>query len=91
MRSVTTIPAPTPTSIRYELVPGDWAPGDERAYDVSSRGRHLGMVERSYLVSAREGGEPILGWGYRGNDGRWGEGRTRTEAIMNAYYPEASR
>ncbi len=81
--------ARTPSAKSLGVTPDgrDYAAGDERAYDVRCRGYWLGTVERAWLVSAREGGEPTLGWGFRSDDGRWGEGRTRAAAVLAAYQP----
>ena len=72
-------------SLRFELIGDGYVAGDERPYEVIRHGRHLGVVERAWLVAATPGGEPPLGWSFRSADSkRVGEGVTRAAAVLAA-------
>lgn len=81
-------PAPVARSLKFRAayVPeGGYMTGDDRTYDVVHRGVTIGIVERAWLPSAVDGGEPVAGFGFRHNDGRGGEGRTRAAAVRAAW------
>jgi len=57
--------------------------GDQRDYDVSMYGRHIGMVSQCPLPGPVVDGPLIDGFSFRSADGKLvGDGRTRAEAII---------
>jgi len=78
--------APVARKLSFNLIGSGYVEGDERSYEVIHRGVTLGVVERSWLVAAKEGGEPPLGWAYRSADSKLsGEGPSRAAAVLAAY------
>jgi hypothetical protein len=70
--------------LKFKLIGTDYEPGDDRLYDVSYYGQHIGEIERTWLISPIEGGTPPAGFSFTHIDGRYGEGRTRAEAVLDA-------
>jgi len=79
--------APSKRRIKFALIgeSSDYVEGDERPYDVIVSGYTVGVVERGFEPHARIVGETVEVW-HAGIDGvGHGTGRTRAEAVVNAY------
>lgn len=76
------------TRYKFRLVgnASDFLPGEDRAYEVSRHGQYLGIVSTEWLISATPD-EPVRGFSFLSDDGRYGEGRTRAAAVENALKP----
>lgn len=67
----------------FRIIGSGHEAGDERSYDVSRQGRHLGIVEPFFMPVGEREGDFAQGWYFRGNDGSTGEGLTRGDAVYS--------
>lgn len=79
---------PSKRSLQFSLIgsPSDYVAGDDRAYDVLSRGLSIGIVEPGWRPNAIPEAEPVRCWDFRSCDGtKSGQGATRADAVLDAY------